>query len=98
MAVSKCVCITTGGSLGCRQDICCVSSNAILSKDTRHLNPNQWDPAGALKAPLQGGVEEVEMSGVFSAAASESDVLAADTKDVLSAAKAASGGDDAYNF
>ena len=48
--------------------------------------------------PFQGGVDEIEMSGVFSAAATDvlaletieaTDVFSADTTDVLSAAKAA---------
>ena len=53
-------------------------------------------PWGAPQAPHQGVVDE--MSGVFSAAATDvlaldaTDVFPADTTDVLSAAKAASGG------
>ena len=49
-------------------------------------------------APPQGVVDEIEMSGVFSAAPAAvwaldaTDVFSADTTDVLSAAKAASGG------
>ena len=55
-------------------------------------------PWGAPSAPPQGVVDEIEMSGVFSAAATDvlaldaTDVFSADTTDVFSAAKAASGG------
>ena len=54
-------------------------------------------PRGRLRRP-RGVVDEIEMSGVFSAAATDvlaldtTDVFSADTTDVLSAAKAADGG------
>ena len=77
-----------------RQDICCSSRG-----DTKNLNEIGNTLGGPL-APTttQGVVDEIEMSGVFSAAATDvlaldaTDVFSADTTDVLSAAQAADGG------
>ena len=88
----------------CREDICCIKSQDICCssrKDTRHLHTElksttPW--GGTPSATPQGVVDEIQMAGVFSAAARDvlaldaTDAFSADTTDVMSAAKAASGG------
>ena len=69
----------------CREDICCIKSQDICCssrKDTRRLNEiDDTLEGGPPSAPPKGVVDEIEMSGVFSAA---TDVLALDTTDVSS--------------
>ena len=65
------------------------SDSAATSAATSDISISSTTPWGAPKAPPQGVVDFVEMSDV---AADVAAFLAADTTDVLSAAKAADGG------
>ena len=87
---------TAVGSLGCREDICCVCREDICCiksqdiccssrKDTRHLNEIDDTLGGRLRRPPQGVVDEIEMSDVAADVAAVAAFLAADTTDVLAA-------------
>ena len=72
-------------------------TSVAAAENTPDISTKSTTPRGCLRRP-RGVVDEIEMSGVFSAAATDvlafdaTDVFSADTTDVFSAAKAASGG------